>query len=398
MKTYTRSTLNKFAQEILNLKDAQYLIRTKMKSIRRNTFVYTHGLTPQEASQLEAYSTGEYGEDVVEDVPETKIETKRENVMQKTMEKSFQDSSELINDNSGVYVPEKNESFVRFGIFSDLNKIIKSKRFMPTLIVGDTGNGKTEAARQSCAINKRTMVQVNFNSETDETQLIGSLKLVEGNTVFKYGAVVDAMREGAVLILDEIDNGSPHLINCMNDVLCGHSLYIKETGELIHPEKGFQVIATANTKGKGDITGNYIGTNILNEAFLDRFIITLEQEYPTESQEKKILSTHCAQDEIEISEKNIKDLARWGAMVRHAYKEDKIDVTLSTRKLIAILDTFSVFGDIAKSVQMSISRFDDEVKSIMANIYQAISGESEEVSDEVEETMDYASKLGDILS
>ena len=268
-------------------------------------------------------------------------------------------------------VPERDPTFVKFGQFPDLKKVISSKLFYPVFITGMSGNGKTFAVEQACSETGRELIRVNITVETDEDDLIGGFRLVNGQTVWHNGAVIEALERGAILLLDEIDLAS-NKIMCLQSILEGKGVFLKKIGEYVKPKEGFNVIATANTKGKGSDDGRFIGTNVLNEAFLERFPITFEQEYPTVKTEIKILTALSDQLKIPIigeHETFIKHLCDWSDIVRRTFKEGGVDEIISTRRLTHIIRAYSIFGNKEKSVQICLNRFDDETKESFWSLY-----------------------------
>ena len=268
-------------------------------------------------------------------------------------------------------VPQKDPTFVRFGQFPDLKKVISSKLFYPVFITGMSGNGKTFGVEQACADTGRELIRVNITVETDEDDLIGGFRLVNGQTVWHNGAVIEALERGAILLLDEIDLAS-NKIMCLQSILEGKGVFLKKIGEYVQPKDGFNVIATANTKGKGSDDGRFIGTNVLNEAFLERFPITFEQEYPSVVTEIKILKALSEQLSIPMigeHEKFIKHLCDWSDIVRRTFKEGGVDEIISTRRLTHIIRAYSIFGNKEKAVQICLNRFDDETKESFWSLY-----------------------------
>ena len=277
-------------------------------------------------------------------------------------------------------VPEKDKNYVPFGNFSDVKKIIQSGIFYPTFITGLSGNGKTFSVEQACAALNRELIRVNITIETDEDDLIGGFRLVDGNTVWHNGPVVEALERGAVLLLDEVDLAS-NKIMCLQSVLEGKGLFLKKTGRYVQPAPGFNVIATANTKGKGSDDGRFIGTNVLNEAFLERFALTFEQEYPTPAIESKILkmvATSLAVADHDFCE----NLANWADIIRKTFKDGGIDEVISTRRLVHIMRAFAIWGDRMKAIKVYVNRFDDETKQSFIELYDKIDAnvQTEEVS------------------
>ena len=268
-------------------------------------------------------------------------------------------------------VPETDPNFVKFGNFPDLKRVIQSKLFYPVFITGMSGNGKTLGVEQACSETGRELIRVNITVETDEDDLIGGFRLVNGQTVWHNGAVIEALERGAILLLDEIDLAS-NKIMCLQSILEGKGVFLKKIGEYIKPKDGFNIIATANTKGKGSDDGRFIGTNVLNEAFLERFPITFEQEYPTVKTEIKILTALSESLKIPMigeHEKFIKHLCDWSDIVRRTFKEGGVDEIISTRRLTHIIRAYSIFGNKEKAVQICLNRFDDETKESFWSLY-----------------------------
>ena len=272
-------------------------------------------------------------------------------------------------------IPQKDDSFVQFGNFTDIKKIIKSRLFYPTFITGLSGNGKTISVEQACAQLGRELIRVNITIETDEDDLIGGFRLVDGNTVWHNGPVIEALQRGAVLLLDEIDLASSKIL-CLQSVLEGKGLFLKKIGKYIAPSDGFQIFATANTKGKGSDDGRFIGTNVLNEAFLERFPVTFEQEYPSPSTEAKILAKLCDDDQF------VTKLVDWADIIRKTFFDGGIEEIVSTRRLVHIVQAFNIFGNKAKAIQVCVNRFDDETKQAFLELYDKVDADFEMPSDE----------------
>jgi hypothetical protein len=267
-------------------------------------------------------------------------------------------------------IPQKDDSFVKFGNFGDIKKIIESRVFYPTFITGLSGNGKTFSVEQACAQLGRELIRVNITIETDEDDLIGGFRLVNGETVWHNGPVIEALQRGAVLLLDEIDLASNKIL-CLQSILEGKGVFLKKIGRWVDPASGFNVIATANTKGKGSDDGRFIGTNVLNEAFLERFPVTFEQEYPTAAIETKILNKLCADDNF------CKRLADWADIIRKTFYDGGIEEIISTRRLVHIIKAYNIFGDKAKAIQVCVNRFDDETKQAFLELYDKVDADFE---------------------
>ena len=274
-------------------------------------------------------------------------------------------------------IPNKDDTFVSFGNFSDVKKVVQSRLFYPTFITGLSGNGKTFGVEQSCAQLGRELIRVNITIETDEDDLIGGFRLVNGETVWHNGPVVEAMERGAILLLDEIDLAS-NKIMCLQSVLEGKGVILKKIGVHIAPKAGFNVFATANTKGKGSDDGRFIGTNVLNEAFLERFPITFEQQYPTISIETKILTNVAQSLKIPMIGEHtdfIKHLCNWSDIIRKTFADGGIDEVISTRRLVHIIKAYSIFGKKDKALKVCLNRFDDETKATFVELYDKIDAE-----------------------
>ena len=267
-------------------------------------------------------------------------------------------------------VPDKDHTFVKFGNFDSVKKIIQSKLFYPVFITGLSGNGKTLSVEQACSQLKRELIRVNITIETDSDDLLGGFRLVNGETVWHNGPVIEALERGAILLLDEVDLASNKIL-CLQSVLEGKGIFLKKIGRFVKPAAGFSVIATANTKGKGSEDGRFIGTNVLNEAFLERFPVTFEQSYPAPAVEQRILEGIALDLGIEDRE-FCKRLVDWGDVIRKTFYDGGIDEIISTRRLVHIVRAYSIFQDKAKAIQVCINRFDDETKTAFLELYDKI--------------------------
>ena len=268
-------------------------------------------------------------------------------------------------------VPEKANGYVPFGNFNDVRQIIKSGKYYPMYITGLSGNGKTMMIEQVCAAEKREMVRVNITIETDEDDLLGGFRLVDGRTVWQNGPVIVAMERGAVLLLDEVDLGSNKMM-CLQPVLEGKSIYLKKINKVITPAAGFNIIATANTKGKGSDDGRFIGTNVMNEAFLERFSITMEQEYPSAKTEEKILTNVLAVSGV-IDGDFVKKLVAWADIVRKSFYEGAVSEIISTRRLVHICEAYTIFNqNREKAIQLCLNRFDIDTKASFLDLYKKL--------------------------
>ena len=279
-------------------------------------------------------------------------------------------------------VPDKDPNYVPFGNFNDVKKIIGSKMFYPTFITGLSGNGKTFSVEQACAQLKRELIRVNITIETDEDDLIGGFRLVNGETVWHDGPVIQALNRGAILLLDEVDLASNKIL-CLQSILEGKGVFLKKVGRFVKPANGFNIFATANTKGKGSDDGRFIGTNVLNEAFLERFALTFEQDYPTPKTEQNILEKVAANYGC-LDKKFCENLATWGDIIRRTFKDGGIDEVISTRRLVHVIRAFAIWQDRMKAIKVCVNRFDDETKQSFLELYDKIDADvnTEESNDQ----------------
>ena len=284
--------------------------------------------------------------------------------VQEKLEQNYQSPAALPAIEQNL-IPVKDDTFVSFGNFTDIKKIIKSGLFYPSFITGLSGNGKTFLVEKACAVLKRELIRVNITIETDEDDLIGGFRLVNGETVWHNGPVIEALERGAVLLLDEVDLASNKIL-CLQSILEGKGVFLKKIGRFVKPKDGFNVIATANTKGKGSEDGRFIGTNVLNEAFLERFAVTFEQSYPTPKTEIQILSSLCQDKDF------CKHLVDWADIIRKTFFDGGIDEVISTRRLVHIVRAYSIFDNKAKALEVCINRFDDETKAAFIELYDKV--------------------------
>ena len=298
----------------------------------------------------------------------------------KALEKTYtQTQTQIVDSFDPSYLaakdlkPARDDNFVPFGNFTDLKKVIASKIFYPIFITGLSGNGKTFGVEQACAQAKRDLIRVNITVETDEDDLIGGFRLVDGSTVWHNGPVIEALQRGAVLLLDELDLASNKIL-CLQSILEGKGVYLKKIGKQVTPAPGFTVIATANTKGKGSEDGRFIGTNVLNEAFLERFPITFEQEYPKAQTEVRMLNNYCKELDC-CDDKYIANLTAWAEIIRKTFNDGGVDEVISTRRLVHIIRAYAIFSDRVKAIQVCLNRFDDETKRSFLELYDKIDNE-----------------------
>ena len=291
-------------------------------------------------------------------VPEVKVVEKPKSKISKTS-----NAAEEITPNNEV-------TFVPWGHYKDIKSVVKSKIFYPTFITGLSGNGKTLNVLQACSELKRECIRVNVTIETDEDDLLGGFRLVNGETAWHDGPVVDAMKRGAVLLLDEIDLAS-NKIMCLQPILEGKGVFLKKINEYIEPAKGFNIIATANTKGKGSDDGRFIGTNVLNEAFLERFPITFEQSYPTVKIEQNIVLKVF--ESLGIKDKEFaENLVKWADVIRKTFYDGGIDEIISTRRLVHIANAYAIFNNKMKAIQVCTNRFDEDTKNSFLDLYTKV--------------------------
>lgn len=292
---------------------------------------------------------------------------------------------EIVDASGHELVPDTLPNYVKHGNYKDVEDIIRSKIFYPSFITGLSGNGKTLMVEQACANEKREMVRVNVTIETDEDDLLGGFRLKNGETVWEDGPAIVAMERGAILLLDEVDLAS-NKIMCLQPILEGKAIYLKKINRVVHPKTGFNVFATANTKGQGSSDGKFIGTNVLNEAFLERFAITFEQEYPNKNTEASILMKQYKANTGGVTPNAaVKDfigrLVNWSDTIRKLYFVDGSETeVISTRRLVHIISAFNIFKDENKSVEVCLARFNDETKDSFFNLWRKLKPNVDELS------------------
>lgn len=272
-----------------------------------------------------------------------------------------------------VYVPSMNKTYVKWGFYNDIETIIGSQMFYPTYITGLSGNGKTFMVEQACAKLRREYVRVQITPETDEDDLIGGFRLIDGETVFFKGPVIKAMEAGAILLIDEIDRASNKLM-CLQGVMEGNPVLLKKTGEVVKGAPGFNIIATANTKGKGSDDGRFTAATIIDDAFLERFVITVEQTFPSARVEKSILIKHMEKYNC-MDEEFAQKLITWAEVIRKTFDDDGVEEVISTRRLCHIIQTFSIFNDRMKAIELCVARFDEDTKLAFLDLYTKVDGE-----------------------
>ena len=320
--------------------------------------------------------------------------TDNEKTMEVPVEEKKTEAAYVVSSLTGNIVPKKDPVFVSFGNYPDVKNIIKSGQFYPVFITGLSGNGKTMGVTQACAELKKELIRVNITIETDEDDLLGGYRLKDGQTVWQNGPVIEAMERGAVLLLDEIDLAS-NKIMCLQPILEGSGVFVKKINKFVKPKDGFTVIATANTKGQGSEDGKFIGTNVLNEAFLERFPITFEQSYPTMKIEKKIL-TNTLKAAGKTDDKFVDKLTTWADVIRKTYFDGGVDEIISTRRLVHITQAFAIFDDKMKAIKMCTNRFDDDTKNSFVELYTKVdAGANAESIMEDQKKSDLAEQMKD---
>ena len=295
--------------------------------------------------------------------------TENEKIMD-TGESKKTEAAYVVSSLTGNIVPTKDSVFVPFGNYTDVKSIIASGKFYPIFITGLSGNGKTMSVTQACAQLKKELIRVNITIETDEDDLLGGYRLKDGQTVWQNGPVIEAMERGATLLLDEIDLAS-NKIMCLQPILEGSGIFVKKINKFVKPQSGFNVIATANTKGQGSEDGKFIGTNVLNEAFLERFPVTFEQAYPQTKVEKKILN-NTLKAAGKTDDKFVDKLTTWADVIRKTYFDGGVDEIISTRRLVHITQAYAIFDDKMKAIKMCTNRFDDDTKNSFVELYTKV--------------------------
>ena len=351
-KMFGKSTLSVVELKKANAKFGckyapQWLIKNKDYKVGKSLFKL-----PVEGDVVKNETPNKEAEKIL-----TPVETKKE-------------AAYIVSSLTGNIVPKKDPIFVSFGNYPDIKSIIKSNKFYPVFITGLSGNGKTMGVTQACAEAKKELIRVNITIETDEDDLLGGYRLKDGQTVWQNGPVIEAMERGALLLLDEIDLAS-NKIMCLQPILEGSGVFVKKINKFVKPAQGFNVIATANTKGQGSDDGKFIGTNVLNEAFLERFPVTFEQKYPSVAIEKKILN-NTLKASGKSDAKFIDKLTTWADVIRKTYFEGGVDEIISTRRLVHITQAYAIFDNKMKAVKMCTNRFDDDTKNSFVELYTKV--------------------------
>ena len=379
------TTLNNIQKEIVEALHTHYG-KSELSRSEINSFVKKNGFKNPSWLKSNTYKIGRGIYQLPIDGVDIKVpQTTDSKVTQKTetadVTETVNQAAFIVSSLTGNIVPVKDPVFVPWGHYKDIKQIVSSKQFYPIFITGLSGNGKTMNVQQACAQTKRECIRVNITIETDEDDLLGGYRLQDGQTVWQNGPVIEAMERGALLLLDEIDLAS-NKIMCLQPILEGNGVFLKKINKFIKPAHGFNVIATANTKGQGSEDGKFIGTNILNEAFLERFPITIEQAYPTNKIENKILLNVMSEkgyNSDNLPVEFAKDLVTWADIIRKTFYEGGVDELISTRRLVHIVEAFSIFKNKMKAIEMCTNRFDLDTKTSFLDLYTKIDG-GEDVS------------------
>ena len=373
------TTLNNIQKEVVEALHTHYG-KSEISRSEINKFVKENGFKNPSWLKSSTYKIGRGMYQLPIDGVDIKVpQTTDSKVTQKTetapLTETVNQSAFIVSSLTGNIVPVKDPVFVPWGHYKDIKQIVSSKQFYPIFITGLSGNGKTMNVQQACAQTKRECIRVNITIETDEDDLLGGYRLQDGQTVWQNGPVIEAMERGALLLLDEIDLAS-NKVMCLQPILEGNGVFLKKINKFVGPAEGFNVIATANTKGQGSEDGKFIGTNILNEAFLERFPITVEQIYPTNKIENKILSNVMSKRNLtrKMDEEFGKNLVTWADVIRKTFYEGGVDEIISTRRLVHIIEAFAIFKDKMKAIELCTNRFDTDTKTSFADLYTKIDG------------------------
>ena len=373
------TTLNNIQKEVVEALHAHYG-KSELSRSEINKFVKENGFKNPSWLKSSTYKIGRGLYQLPIDGVDIKVpQTTDSQVIQKTetadVTETVNQAAFIVSSLTGNIVPVKDPVFVPWGHYKDIKQIVSSKQFYPIFITGLSGNGKTMNVQQACAQTKRECIRVNITIETDEDDLLGGYRLQDGQTVWQNGPVIEAMERGALLLLDEIDLAS-NKVMCLQPILEGNGVFLKKINKFIAPVDGFNVIATANTKGQGSEDGKFIGTNILNEAFLERFPITVEQTYPTNKIENKILANVLSKRNLtrKVDEEFANNLVTWADVIRKTFYEGGVDEIISTRRLVHIIEAFAIFKDKMKAIELCTNRFDTDTKTSFADLYTKIDG------------------------
>lgn len=360
----------RFLSEVKDrLGDIDLITRKQIKQLCREASIpfpswFTHNMDYRVS--IGTYSINFARQALMNQSPSTEFDAAADNKTQISMLSAVT----TLPEHKSNYVPEPVPGYVSFGHHQDVKSVIRSREFYPMYITGLSGNGKTMMVEQACSQENRECVRINITIETDEDDLIGGFRLTEGRTVWHDGPVITAMQRGAVLLLDEVDLGSNKLM-CLQPVLEGRPIYLKKVGRVVEPAPGFNIVATANTKGKGSDDGRFIGTNVMNEAFLERFSVTFDQEYPSEKVETRILNSVLAQSG-QANETYVKNLVKWASLIRKSFNEGAISEVISTRRLVHICKAYVIFGKEDKAIKLCLARFDTDTSKSFLEVYEKL--------------------------
>ena len=358
------------------IEEVAAILKTRFDSVSRR-MKSTFGFVYNQKTQTFSQSTAALPKVQKAKKPVAQVKKQLERTIAKTPDLPTKKTSATVKTERAVeqnLVPIKDAEYVPFGNFKDVKKVLASKQFYPMFITGLSGNGKTYSVEQACAQLKRELIRVNITIETDEDDLIGGFRLADGDTVWHNGPIIEALEKGAVLLLDEVDLASNKIL-CLQSILEGKGVFLKKIGRYVKPAAGFTVIATANTKGKGSDDGRFVGTNVLNEAFLERFPVTFEQEYPTVTVETKILIANgCDKEFTEL-------LVKWAGIIRKTFYDGGVDEVVTTRRLVHIAKAYAIFGNRLTAVTNCISRFDEDTKQSFLDLYTKVDA-GEDMEDE----------------
>ena len=373
------TTLNNIQKEVVEALHSHYG-KSELSRSEINKFVKENGFKNPSWLKSSTYKIGRGIYQLPIDGIDIKVpQTTDSKVTQKTetadVTETINQAAFIVSSLTGNIVPAKDPVFVPWGHYKDIKQIVSSKQFYPIFVTGLSGNGKTMNVQQACAQTKRECIRVNITIETDEDDLLGGYRLQDGQTVWQNGPVIEAMERGALLLLDEIDLAS-NKVMCLQPILEGNGVFLKKINKFVAPVEGFNVIATANTKGQGSEDGKFIGANILNEAFLERFPITVEQAYPGNKIENKILANVLSKRNLttEKDEKFANNLVTWADVIRKTFYEGGVDEIISTRRLVHIIEAFAIFRDKMKAIELCTNRFDTDTKTSFADLYTKIDG------------------------
>ena len=368
------TTLNNIQKEVVEALHAHYG-KSEISRSEINKFVKENGFKNPSWLKSSTYKIGRGMYQLPIDGIDIKVpQTTDSKVTQKTetapVTETVNQAAFIVSSLTGNIVPVKDPVFVPWGHYKDIKQIVSSKQFYPIFITGLSGNGKTMNVQQACAQTKRECIRVNITIETDEDDLLGGYRLQDGQTVWQNGPVIEAMERGALLLLDEIDLAS-NKVMCLQPILEGNGVFLKKINKFIAPAEGFNVIATANTKGQGSDDGKFIGTNVLNEAFLERFPVTFEQQYPTAKVEEKIVAQKLA-SAGKRDQKFAHNLVTWADVIRKTYIDGGCDEIISTRRLVHIAEAYGIFKNKMKAISVCTNRFDEDTKSSFTDLYTKV--------------------------